>query len=339
MPAVLLGTTDATWLAQLDVAAFMASQAAGDVPLSLAVARHLGGVAPQPGTGRTLELWELLATVGSSDLTVARVLEPHLDAQAIATQADQSFDLETTWGVFAAEGPGVAVTASQDSDGWRLNGTKPWCSLAGVLDRALITAHTEGARRLFSVDLRDPGVAASEGAWIARGLAAVRSESIELSDVAATPVGEDGWYLTRPGFAWGGMGVAAVWFGGAVGIARSLVEHLRKREPDQLGLAMLGETDVLLSSCRTMLAAAAQHVDGGVGDPATTAQRVRSAVSAAAERVITIAGHAMGPAPLALDEEHARRVVDLTLYLRQDHAERDLVRLGSRLLETEATPW
>lgn len=317
----------------------MASQAAGDIQLSLAVARHLGGLAPHPGTGQTLELWELLATVASSDLTVARVLEPHLDALAIASQVGLLVDPETAWGVFAAEGPGVAVTASQDGDGWRLNGTKPWCSLAGVLDRALITAHTDGNRRLFAIDLRDAGVSVAEGGWVARGLAAVRSGSMELTDVPADPVGDDGWYLTRPGFAWGGMGVAAVWFGGAVALARSLVAHLKGREPDQLGLAMLGETDVLLDSCRAVLAAAAGDVDSGSGDPAITAQRVRSTVSAAAERIITTVGHAMGPAPLALDEEHARRVADLTLYLRQDHAERDLARLGSKLLKEEAPPW
>ena len=39
-------------------------------------------------------------------------------------------------------------------------------------------------------------------------------------------------------------------------------------------------------------------------------------------------GHALGPAPLAFDEEHARRVADLTLYIRQHHGDRDLAALG-----------
>jgi hypothetical protein len=39
-------------------------------------------------------------------------------------------------------------------------------------------------------------------------------------------------------------------------------------------------------------------------------------------------GRALGPAPLATDREHAQRVADLTVYLRQHHAERDLARLG-----------
>jgi hypothetical protein len=44
--------------------------------------------------------------------------------------------------------------------------------------------------------------------------------------------------------------------------------------------------------------------------------------------VLTTVGHALGPGPLAHDETHAARVADLTLYVRQHHAERDLAALG-----------
>lgn len=356
--SALPGSTrpDATWREHLDEVADRASAAAGDVPASLALARDLGGDAPAPGSGRTRELWELLATVASADLTAARVLEPHLDAIAIREQAQLSPATDSTWGVFAAEGPGVAVTATEHEGGWRLDGTKPWCSLAADLDRALITAHTtapdgSASRRLFEIDLRDSGVAVASGGWVARGLSHVRSEGVDLDAVPASPVGADGWYLTRAGFAWGGMGVAAVWYGGLVALARSLAAKLSAREPDQIGLMILGEVDLLVHSCRVVLADAAASVDsgggvdsdGGVdaagGHPELTAQRVRSIVSAAAERVSTLVAHAMGPAPLAMDEEHARRVADLALYIRQDHAERDLARLGTLVLESAEVPW
>ena len=39
-------------------------------------------------------------------------------------------------------------------------------------------------------------------------------------------------------------------------------------------------------------------------------------------------GHALGPAPLAFDADHAARVADLEIYLRQHHAERDVAALG-----------
>ena len=47
-------------------------------------------------------------------------------------------------------------------------------------------------------------------------------------------------------------------------------------------------------------------------------------------------GHALGPAPLTLDDTHARRVADLTVYLRQHHAERDVAALGRAVLDR---PW
>ena len=64
-----------------------ARAAAGDVTAALALAAELGDELPAPGAGRTLHLWSALATVAAVDLTVARVLEPHLDALAILSQA------------------------------------------------------------------------------------------------------------------------------------------------------------------------------------------------------------------------------------------------------------
>ena len=81
-----------------------------------------------------------------------------------------------------------------------------------------------------------------------------------------------------------------------------------------------------------------------IGDPARgtdatlLAARVRAVVADAAEQVLTVVGHALGPAPLTHDEEHARRVADLTVYLRQHHAERDLARLGQLCLGAAPDP-
>jgi len=55
--------------------------------------------------------------------------------------------------------------------------------------------------------------------------------------------------------------------------------------------------------------------------------------------VLEHVGHATGPAPLALEDDHARRVADLQLYLRQEHAERDEAALGRHLLDAPQPPW
>ncbi len=140
----------------------------------------------------------------------------------------------------------------------------------------------------------------------------------------------------RPGFAWGAIGVAAVWFGGAVGVARRVLEASLVREPDQVALMHLGALDAELHAARCTLERAAVDLDAGALTGAAgwrAALRVRDVVAAAAEDVLLRAAHCLGPGPLATDEEHARRVADLELYLRQWHAERDQAALGHELLQ------
>lgn len=327
---------------------------AGGVPprlvdRALDLARTWGRRLPEPGQGRTRELWQHLADVAALDLTTARVLEPHLDALAILGQAARQGHPEPglevgarTWGVFAAEGPEVRVAATgDDRAGWRLTGRKPWCSLAGSLDAALVTAWCPGGeRRLFAVDLRGAGVGVAPADWVARGLMEVTSGPVDLDDAAADPVGPQGWYLSRPGFAWGGVGVAACWLGGAVGLARTLAAQGRSREPDQIARMHLGAVDAALHTAGAVLALAADAVDRGQAEGpagAALALRVRRTVRVAAEEALERADHALGPGPLVSDAAHSARVADLRLYLRQEHAERDEAALG-RLLTEGGTP-
>ena len=107
----------------------------------------------------------------------------------------------------------------------------------------------------------------------------------------------------------------------------------------QLRSAALGAVDTALTGAGATLAASAAAIDAGTADPALLAARVRGVVAAAAELTLIRAGHALGPAPLALDEVHARRVADLTLYVRQHHAERDEAALGAALVERGTPPW
>lgn len=310
----------------------------GEVDGALGLAQALGAHRCTPGDGSTHEQWTVLATLAAHDLGVARTVEPHLDAVAILTQAGKPAPIGT-WGVFAAEGGSDPLSAGQTEGGWVLSGTKPWCSLAGRLDTALVTARTvEGESRLFAVDLSAPGVEVVEDAWQARGLIEIPSGPVRFAEVPAEPVGEPGWYLTRPGFSWGGIGVAACWFGGAVGIARTVREAAR-HAPNPHRLAHLGAIDILLHACRVALADAADCVDRDTDDGQLLAQRVRGLVARSCEEVITRAGHALGPGPLATDSAHAKRVADLQLYVRQHHAERDDASLGERLTSEADPPW
>jgi len=306
-----------------------ARDVAGDVDGSLELARTHDDVARSMGHD-TWRLFSALATLGSVDLTTARAVEPHWDAVAILDQAGVHGPETATWGVYAAGPPGTSLAARHlADDGWRLSGTKPWCSLADRVSHALVTASVEGSPPgLFAVTLDQPGVAVDSGAWVPRGLRDITTSTVTFDDVPADPVGGPGWYLERPGFAWGGIGVAAVWFGGAAAVAGALWDAARSRPPDQVALMHLGACDVALHTTLLCLRDAAARIDAGAAGGPVLAGRVRAQAARCAEEVLGTVGHALGPGPLALDPVHAARVADLTLYVRQHHAERDLATLG-----------
>jgi alkylation response protein AidB-like acyl-CoA dehydrogenase len=311
----------------------VAQGAAGDAVAALDAADLAGSELDGASHATILDA---LVRLGAIDLTVARVVEPHLDALLILREAGQAAP-PGRYGVFAAESPGTGVIATESGGRSRLNGIKPWCSLPEVLDHALITASTPAGRRLFLVDLQAEGVRPCPSDWIARGLATVRTSDVEFSDAIAVPVGEPGWYLHRPGFAWGGIRVAACWAGATAALTQYLRHAIAARpSPDPIRLASLGRADVATWTATLALTAAAAQIDSGsaIGETSTRlAARVRAVVADAAETVLREVGHALGPAPLAFEEAHARRVADLTLYVRQHHAERDLAALAEELLE------
>ncbi|MBB3157942.1 alkylation response protein AidB-like acyl-CoA dehydrogenase [Microbacterium proteolyticum] len=279
--------------------------------------------------------WELLASVAARDVAAARVLEPHLDALTILGEAAASgfaieVDATGTWGVFAAEGPGMRLEARLDAGTWTLHGTKPWCSLAADLDRALVTAWIDDERRqLFALDLRDATVTARPGPWHARGLDRVVSAPIDVAGARAVPVGDAGWYLRRPGFAHGGVGVAACWWGGAMPLRGALAAAAARDRADQVSRVHLGRADTALWAARAVLVETARAFDaGGTASEGLRAARARTVVADAVETTISQAAHALGPSPLVADEAHARRVSDLQVYVRQHHGDRDLARIG-----------
>ena len=156
--------------------------------------------------------------------------------------------------------------------------------------------------------------------------------SVDLDDAPAVPVGGPRAYLDRAGFWHGGVGVAACWLGGADAVLAPLERRAGSGRLDPHGLAHLGAAAAAVHAAGAVLGAAAADVDAAPQDVAEAelvARRARAVVEQAATTVLDRVGRALGAAPLCLDAGHARRVEDLTVYLRQSHAERDLEVLGT----------
>jgi hypothetical protein len=163
--------------------------------------------------------------------------------------------------------------------------------------------------------------------WVGAGMARARTVTLTFADTVAEPVGEAGDYTSRPGFWHGAAGIAAVWLGGARGVADVLE---RSRSLDEHGLAHRGAARSSILAATSLLSRVARDVDA---DPARAHEAVvlaaRAVVARTVDDVVDRVGRATGPGPLAFDAEHAARVADLQVFVRQHHAERDLARLGS----------
>jgi hypothetical protein len=296
---------------------------------------------PLPGQGRTCDRWAAFADLAEQDLSLARLAEGHADAVAILAELGAGPPpAGTRWGVWAAQPPGPRLTAHQASDGWHLDGVKQYCSGARWCTDAVVTATAPDGYRLFAVSTQM--LSPVPGTWPATGMAASDTLDVRFVGVPAMPVGTPGAYTGRPGFAHGGAGVAACWYGGARAIGRTLLTAAADRDVGPHALAHLGAVDIALHGARAALEEAAAEIDADPRDLKGGARgrtlHVRALVEAAATDVINRVGRALGAAPLCHDEAHSRRVADLTVYLRQHHAERNLAELGALVAE-RGTAW
>ena len=301
---------------------------------------------PLPGCGDTRSRWHVLTRIAEDDLALARLCEGHTDALAILAELEQlgvtglpPHTPGSRWGVWAAEPPGSVLRAERSPAGWTLSGVKPYCSGARICTDALVTARDGEQRRLFAVSTAE-GVNPLPDSWPAAGMAASDTLDLVFDRVPAVPVGEPGAYLERPGFSHGGIGVAACWFGGARAVAATLLRAAAAHGPEPHTLAHLGAVDARIEGVSALLDRAASELDADPADldggAALRSMRVRAATEDAATAVLHHVGRALGAGPLGHDAEHARRVTDLTVYLRQHHGERDLAGLGTALLAATA---
>ncbi|HMH89637.1 MAG TPA: acyl-CoA dehydrogenase [Streptosporangiaceae bacterium] len=296
---------------------------------------------PSPGTGKTRDRWAAFADLAEEDLSLARLGEGHADAVAILAELGSPRPRAgSRWGVWTANPPGPSLEAARSEAGWRLRGTKQYCSGARTCTHALVTATAADGMRLFAVTTES--LTPCPGTWPATGMAGSDTLDVGFADILAEPVGRPGAYVDRPGFTHGGVGVAACWYGGARAVGRTLLTAAAKRDVGPHALAHLGAVDMALSAARAALDQAADEIDADPDDLRNAghgrALRVRAQVESAATEVLGRVGRALGAGPLGHDEAHGRTVADLTVYLRQHHAERDLAQLGALVTE-RGTTW
>lgn len=294
-----------------------------------------------------------LMAVGRSDIPGSRLAEGHVDALRILEQADREPVPGAMYGVWASRSRGGGLTARYDDDGahLRLTGTVPFASGAGLIDRALVTAITDdGGSLLVDADVSEWPY--DEHSWRTTAMAQSRSFTITVSDgevPVADQVGPPGFYLDRPAFFPGGVGVAAVWVGAAARVADLLIGFLESgppagRELGPVAVGRLGQIRIELATMTAAIELAGRRLpvlleqpgphEAGPSDVRRADRRVvstevRAIVGAAVRRLLDTARTLAGPAGLAQQPGLGDAIADLDLYVRQQHADRDAEFLGN----------
>lgn len=307
------------------------------------VVRTAAARLPSPGGGDTWARFEALSQWAAQDLSLGRLVEGHSDAMAILAEAGmRPAEPGATYGVWAARSPRRGTTARLESDGWHLTGEKPFCSGSGLLERALVTADTADGYRLFDIDVARQVVSTHPDSWQAVGMADSYSETLEFGGPSIPPhhaVGGAGFYLARPGFWFGAIGVAACWYGGAAGLVEHLGRTLGAHSSD-LVMVDFGHAVADVEVMRRVLEDASKEVDADPTDKGGRARArahvVRHAVHHGALRVLEHVATAGGARPLCHDRGQGQRAADLYVYLAQHHGPADAQELGRITLAARA---
>jgi hypothetical protein len=285
---------------------------------------------PLPGHSRTPERHGLLFDLGRRNLSLARLAEAHWDAVAILAEAGCQPVPNAIYGVWAAEIPGKSLILS----GNFVSGIKPFCSGAGLIDRALVTV-AQPKHRLIDIDLHGVGLVFDSSGWHTHAFAETLTSTVTFNNVEISSgnfVGATDFYLNRPGFWHGACGPACCWAGGAAGLVDWASQQTRN---DPHTLAHFGAMRSGLWGIEAFLKIAGREIDEQPTDIQAAHVRaltLRHLVEVQATDILRRLPRAYGPHPIAFDEAIATRYQELDLYLRQSHAERDLQALGTALL-------
>jgi alkylation response protein AidB-like acyl-CoA dehydrogenase len=295
---------------------------------------------PLPGSGNTAERLRLLAETAREDVSLAKLAEAHWDAVAILAEAGRTPEPGMLYAVWASELPGQGLRIDRTKEGYELNGTKPFCSGLGLVDRALVSVRLP-QEMLVEVDLRgnEDCVEADLEMWKVDAFRATQTGAITFRNTRLSSnatVGPSGWYIERPGFWHGACGPAACWAGGVAGL---LDFALISKRDDPHTLAHLGAMQAAVWGMYSLLRQAGVEIDAAPCDE-TAAQiralQLRHLIEKTGTEVLQRFSRAYGPYPLSMNEESSRRYQEVGLYMRQSHAERDLESLG-RLIRMPST--
>ncbi len=333
------------------LASVLAEQSVADL---LHDRRLLGNAAAGPNgaplAGRFAELDDLRA-IGSRDLVLGRLFEGHGNAIALISRCgtdrqrlranDEAAGgaLFGVWNTAPADDVQIVRAAGGRVE---LHGRKTFCSGAGAVSRALITARDAGGvSQMLLVPAEGVELRIDRGSWHPLGMLASDSFTVDFTGLRLDRealIGGLGDYDRQPWFGAGAARFVAVQAGGIERLARELAAFAVRRATadDAVQTARLGECVVAARTAALWVRACTEAWqtwdDRQTDDHArllqTTVDAARAATERAALDVLEWVERAVGARGLLAPEPFAPLVRDLRMYLRQPAPDLAIARVG-----------
>jgi hypothetical protein len=261
--------------------------------------------------------WELVRAVARADGSVGRIFEGHLNAlerlalHGIAPEGR----LLGVWGANPAPGEGEPARYADGT----LSGVKVFCSGAGGLDAALVTAQ-DGILALVDVTR---GAEVDRDWYRAGGMRASESHRVVFDQAPVLAIlGEPGELAREPYFSGDAIRTAAAWAGIADTAADAALYYLGD-EPDDLRAHAAGR----ILTARATIDRWFEHAAQAEDLPAISIP-LRVAVADAGAAILEQAARATGSRPFATGSPLDRARRDFELFVLQHRLDPLLVRLG-----------
>lgn len=299
--------------------------------------RGIGVLSALPPVG---ELASLLVLVGQGNLSAGRILEAHVNALHLIARygTPAAWHADRLFGLWVTDPPENGLCMRQSGDRILLNGSKQFCSGAGFVTGALITARDpDGDTRMLVLRLGIGETVAPLPSPL-QGMRAAVTGAVDFTGCEIAPdalLGQPGDYLREPDFSVGAWRGSAVALGGLVALLDQAVAQLRDsgRFDSPHGQARLGRALIARETSRLWVQAAARVGEDPSADPGhrvATVGLARIAVETACLDAIHLVQRSLGLSAFRQGNPVERICRDLSTYLRQPAPDEVL---------TEAAAW
>jgi hypothetical protein len=287
-----------------------------------------------------------LARVASANLSVARLLEGHVNALRIIDERgndDQRRavrDLVDTGGMLGVWGADGDPPVRFDPKSRMLNGRKIYASGLGTVTHALVTVNVNDKTQLCLIDVSETQRHDST-VWAMSGMRATQSGSFDFSDMpadAALWIGPPDSYMTEPTFVGGVWRIAALQLGATLGLLDATAGHLKRLDRMKSDAQLIRLTPIVMRAlaAEQLVTRAAIFAESA----AARAQPERAVALSATARLlteelglhaITACEQSLGLVHFGKGSESGRMARDLAVYMRQAARDALLLRIGGHV--------